>query len=189
MVRGMIVLMCMGVFTSTAQQDIYIRPGLLGAGTTISPSFMLNKSEMNYYITGFLEGFVDKHVSIRGETHYFVDGKEDLPFLKNSIRTHFGISYHRNHKNLDGFINFMPGAAIMQINGAYKPNGDIQTHVVPSFKVGVGVTYYVWKIFNFFAEVSYYNSTARNLNNVDGRTDELMISAGLAFNVNTIRAK
>ena len=84
----------------------------------------------------------------------------------------------------------MPGFTIAQVNRNFNQQGKNPVHFVPSFSANIGVTYYVWKVFNFFANVTYINSTVRGMDNsVNGRADELMISAGLGFNVNAVRAK
>jgi hypothetical protein len=55
----------------------------------------------------------------------------------------------------------------------------------PSFAVHVGTTYYVWKIFNFYLDLAYVNSAFRGLDNGTQRTDELILSAGLGFQLQT----
>ena len=77
----------------------------------------------------------------------------------------------------------------MEVNGDRGLDGKQNIHVVPSVSVNVGMTFYVWKIFNFFAEANYMHSTINSLGGIDGRSDEILISAGLSFNVNLIRAK
>lgn len=184
-----IIAMCLLTLTSSAQNEDYIRPGLLAASLTVSPSWMLNRDEVNYNLTGFLEGHLDKHISLRGETHYFLDGKKDSPFLKLNSRTLFGVQYHLNKNNLDGHIGLLPGLSIMQVNGVLNTDGRVSTHVVPTISMKAGVSYYVWKIFHFFADVTYVHSSIHGMDQINGRADELYISAGLGFNVNTIREK
>lgn len=188
----MIALMCAVGFTGIAQKADYIRPGLLRSSLTISPSWMLNKSEVNYHLTGFLEGYLSKHLSIRGETHYFIDGRDDVPFYKFNSQSFIGILMHVNKNNLDGHIGFMPGYSFSQVNGDLKSNGKHQVHFTPVFAVNIGGTYYIWKVFNVFVNATYIHASVGELDRstgLDGRADEFMISAGLGFNVNTIRAK
>lgn len=178
-------LMCL---SAHAQQEIYVRPGLITTGLTLSPSVMLNRDANNYYVSGFLQGRIDKRLTIRGETFYFIDGKGDNPYFKFNTRTFFGVLYHLPKNNFDSHIGFMPGCSVMQINDPGR-TGDLPYQVVPSFAANIGVTYYVWKFFNFFANVTYIHSTSHNVRGIGGRSDELLISAGLGLNVNTVRAK
>ena len=174
---------------SFGQREIYVRPGLINAGMTITPSFMLNRREINYYVSGHLEGMLDEHLSLRGETFYFVDSDRDTSYFKTSARTYFGLQYHLNKGNFDSHIGLMPGLAIMQVNGNVNWAGEKITHVVPTVAINLGTTFYVWKFFNFFANLTYVHSTIRGITNASGKTDELMISAGLGLNINLIKAK
>ena len=187
--KKIITLIGLISFTAFGQKEIYVRPGLLTATATISPSFMLNRPEVNYYISGYCQGRLDNHFSFRGETHYFVDGAEKVPYLNLSSRTYFGILGHLSKGNFDSHIGFMPGISVMQMNGDFNTKGELRTHVVPSYSANIGVTYYVWKVFNFFANFTYVNSNIRQARGMNGKSDEFMISAGLGFNVNTVRAK
>lgn len=185
-------MICVFVLTSISalgQREQYVRPGLINSGLTITPSTMLNRNENNIYLSGHLEGRLDKHLSIRGETFYYIDGKNEIPYFNFNTRTFLGVLYHVNKGNLDSHIGFMPGMSIMQINGDLNTKGEMPYRVVPTFAANIGVTYYVWKFFNFFANVTYVHSTAHQVVRTNGRNDELMISAGLGLNVNAIKAK
>jgi hypothetical protein len=59
----------------------------------------------------------------------------------------------------------------------------------PSVAVHLGTTYYVWKIFHFYFDVSYVKSTLRGLTVGSLATDELLFSAGLGLHINTIKPK
>ncbi len=186
--RIVFAMMFLG-FAVNAQREQYVRPGLITTSMTISPSLMLNHPENNYYLSGYLEGRVDQRLSFRGETFYFIDGSEDTPMLRFSCRTFFGTLYHLNKGNFDSHIGFMPGLSVMQFNGDLNASGDMPYRVVPSMAANIGATYYIWKFFNFFANVTYIHSTAHALTNQRGRTDEILISAGLGLNINAVKAK
>jgi len=186
MVR-MMTVMCLISLNGMAQQEVYVRPGLLRSSLTFSPSAKLNNSTTNYYLTGFLEGYIGDNLSIRGETHYLLgaDNGELSPFFKSSIRTSFGIQYHKNVKNFDSYIGFLPSVSFSQLNEEFVSTGVARNHFEPSFALKAGVTYYVYKFFHFFLEATYYNTTIRALDRINGRADEFMFSAGLGFNINT----
>ena len=191
MVKGIMIIMCIISLNGIAQQETYIRSGLIRSTMTFSPSFMLNNKTTNYYVTGLLEGYLNKYLSIRSEAHYLVGGKSpDLdPFFKNSIRASLGIQLHKPIGNFDSYIGFLPSFSVSQINADVDANGDHPFHFEPSFALKAGVTFYVWKFFNFFAEATYYNTTVRELDRIDGHADEFMISAGLGFNLNVLKRK
>lgn len=191
MVKGIVVIMCLLSLNGVAQQEVYVRPGLIRSTMTFSPSYMLNNKTTNYYLTGLLEGYLNKTLSIRSEAHYLVGSKSpDLsPHFKNSVRASLGIQLHKNIKNFDSYVGFMPSFSLSQLNKEVDIDGKHPFHFEPSFAIKAGVTYYVWKFFNFFAEATYHNTTIIGLDRIDGRSDELMISAGLGFNINTMKAK
>ena len=168
----------------SAQESIYVRPGLITSTATISPSLMLNRKEVNYYVTGFWHVRIDKNLSFRGEGHYLTGGNRDIPYFRNNFRAHFGVQYHKSVKNFDSYIGFMPGFSILQLTDDRSIGDQQMTRFVPGFSANIGVSYYVWKYFNFFANVTYLNTTARGVTQTNNRADELMISAGIGFNIN-----
>jgi hypothetical protein len=184
--KGKIILFlsCFVIWNASAQNDDYIGPGLLATTLTISPSWMLNRADVNYNLTGFLEGYLDKRISVRGETHYFVGGQNDNPYIKFNSRTLFGVQYHINNNNLDGHVGMLPGISLMKINGDINIEGNNTLHIVPTLGLKVGVSYFVGKIFQFFADVTYVRSTAIRTNGFSGKSDELLLSLGLGYNIN-----
>jgi hypothetical protein len=174
----LIFLFCLPVYS---QKQSYIKPGLLSASATLSPSIMLNRSETNYYITGFLEGRIHKSISLRGEMHYML-GNADTKFLKNNLRTTFGIQYGIPFGNFELHAGFAPGFSVMQ--SYFKTSN---TEFVPSVQLNIGARFYVWKVFHFFSNFSYIHSRLNNLDRVNGMADEFMISAGLGFNFQVLK--
>jgi len=188
--KRLMIIACLMSYSSIAQKEVYIRAGLLNSALTYSPSLMLNRSESNYYVTGFLQGRLDKHLSFRGETHYLAGSSVKHSYFKLSSRTFFGLQYGVSKGNLDTYIGFMPGFTIAQVHRDFNEKGKNPVHFAPSFSANIGTTYYIWKVFNVFANVTYVHSTIRGMSTaINGRSDELMISAGLGFNVNAVRAK
>ena len=62
--KFILILICFPVWSAFGQNPNYINPGLLSFSTTLSPAIMLNRDEINYYVTGFIEGKVTKHISL-----------------------------------------------------------------------------------------------------------------------------
>ena len=178
----MFLAFVLGNANAQEERKSYINPGLLTATSTLAPAIMLNRKEVNYYIAGFMEGRIDKHLSVRGEMNYMLPNANDK-FLKNNLRTFFGIQYGFPIGNLDLHLGIMPGMSIMQSNRALVTN----TEVVPSISLNAGLKFYVYKFFNFFTNFSYIHSSMNNLVQVNGIADEFMVSAGLGFNFQVLK--
>lgn len=174
------LFLCVHGFTQETKS--YIQPGLLTASTTLSPAKMLNRSDINYYVTGFIEGRMDKHVSLRGEMGYMLGNSNDK-FLQSNLRTFFGLQYGIPIHNLDIHAGFMPGLAVIHSNRSVASRSE----VVPVVSFNVGMKFYVYKYFNFFANCSYVHTSMNNLVMLSGRSDELVLSAGLGFNFQTLK--
>ena len=171
------------------EEKLYVRPGLITATATISPSIMLNRKQVNYYVTGFWDIRFDKNLSFRGEAHYLTGGNKSIPYFRNNLRAHFGVEYHKSVKNFDSYIGFMPGFSILQLTEDRSLGNEQMTRFVPGFSANIGVSYYVWKYFNFFANVTYLNTTVRGVAQTNNRADEIMLSAGIGFNINAVKEK
>lgn len=180
------VLLAMNVVMVHAQED-YIQAGLLKGTATISPSTMLNRSVNNVYISGFLEYHLTKNLSLRGESYWFVDGTSKTEsnnlFVGKGMRTYAGAFYHFNKNNWDKYIGFQPGIALMEPLTSIQSDAKLQA--CPSMALHVGSTYYVWKYFNFFVDLAYVKSTYHGLQTGAQKTDELILSAGLGFQIQT----
>lgn len=180
--KFILIFICFPVWSAFGQQPDYINPGLLSASLTMSPSVMLNRDEINYYVTGFLEGKITKHISLRMEGNYML-GNADSKFLRTNARGTFGIQYgFEPFNNFEMHIGFSPGFSIMKSN--FDPS---RFEFVPSVQLNGGVRYYIWKYFHFFANFNYVHAEMQNLNRVNGMADEFMISAGLGFNLQVLK--
>ena len=193
MVRSLMT--CVLISFSLNAQESYLKDGLLKASATITPSEMLAIDQSNFYMSGFLEYHMTKSTSFRGEGFMFVDGKkaEGLRPINGGMRVFFSGNYHWNKNNFDYAIGAGPGVSILRLlNGdpdVVYITSPYEVKAIPSFMLQTGVTYYVWKYFHFFANVSYvatpathmYAGGVKRINNLD----EIMISAGLGFQLST----
>ncbi len=180
MVARIGIFVCLLIAFSGLAQEQYIRPGLLAASSTFSPSTMLNRNEQNFYITGFAEYFLDTKFSFRSDTYLFLNSQNDQPTIKDGLRSYFGIAYHFNKGNWDGHLGFQPGVTYMNM----KETTTTST-LLPSVALRIGTSYYVWKYFHFFANLTYTKSKLRDYNRGNIQTDELIFSAGLGFQIQT----
>lgn len=178
----MLVFLCFPVWGVFGQNPNYINPGLLSFSATLSPAFMLNRNEVNYYVTGFAEGKLTKNISIRGELNYLL-GNSQAHFLKQNMRTTLGIQYgFIPVNNLELHVGFSPGFGRMQSN---RDLSNIE--LVPLVQINAGVRYYVWDYFHFFANFNYVHAQMQGLYKTNGMADEFMISAGLGFNLQMLK--
>ena len=59
--KRLIIALCLISFSSQAQQEVYVRAGLLNSALTFSPSFMLNRDEFELLRNRvFFQGRLDK---------------------------------------------------------------------------------------------------------------------------------
>lgn len=199
MVRGIFcVALCMIFNHLSAQNDsirnkqdfseLYFRKGLVKATATISPGKMLQNKANSMYISGFLEYALNSKYSLRGDVFQFVDAtysdaSQLEPLFMN--RLYFGAFRHFGKKNLKFYLGAQHGMTFMQYYHSYNQGNKFS--VAPSFSIKAGTTFYVWKYFNFFADVTYVNSATRGLVFGSQRMDEIIFSAGLGFHLNTIK--
>lgn len=169
-------LLIMLSFKSIAQRETYIHPGLISTSATLSPTDMLNRKDINYYVTGFLEGKVTKNIGIRGDIHYLLPN-DTIKFLKNNVRVFLGMQYGFPINNFEAHIGFAPGFGVMQ---SHKNTSIVE--FMPAVQFNVGFRYYIWKYFHFFGNVQYIHSKMNKLARINGLADEMVYSVGLGFN-------
>lgn len=211
MVRILAVIISISsVFIVSAQQTgklmimmdppSYIQPGTLGASATFTPGVMLNRSATNYYLSGYAQYQLDDKLSMRSDNYFYLSSGDEAAYFDGGFRSYFGVFYHLNRgalRNWDNYIGFQPGICYMAKNPYYQDGEIINTlielepeyRLTPSFALSIGTTYYVWKYFNFFANVSYVNSKMGGISGGPERTDEILVSAGLGFQIQTRKSK
>jgi hypothetical protein len=177
-------------FGQNENQEQYFNKGLLKASATISPGRMLQNKANSIYISGFLEYALDSKYSFRGDVFQFVDAiYSDGSLLEPNFmnRLYFGAFRHFGKKNLKFYSGVQAGMSFMQYYHSFSQGRKFS--VEPSFALKAGTTFYVWKYFHFFADLTYVNSTTRGLMFGSQKMDELIFSAGLGFQINVIKKK
>lgn len=180
MVSRILCVLLIFVSSRAIAQEEYIQPGLLAASLTYSPSTMLNHAESNFYITGFAEYLLDDHFSFRSDTYLFLNSENEDALIKDGGRSYFGIAYHLNRGNWDGSIGFQPGLTFMN-----RTISTTKPKLEASAALRVGTSYYVWKYFHFFANLTYTKSKLLVYQRGSLKTDEFIFSAGLGFQIQT----
>ncbi len=170
---------------ATAQEIEIIRPGLIRAQATISPSLMFSTSESHFYLHGNIEGYIHKNISLAGEAYYYLgnlSSEESLFQLNHSI--HFGSSWHFTKKNNDLYIGIQPGISITKLNNFRLPI-ERSLGINPIFSSVIGYQYYVNNFFHFFIQTRLI--IGNHNYDIHAKLNELRFSAGLGFNIHTIK--
>ncbi|MEN9400486.1 MAG: hypothetical protein RL632_1589 [Bacteroidota bacterium] len=190
MVKGFIFTACMSFFGTAFSQDL-IGAGLIKTTGSITPGRMVGQPMRNVYFSGFAEVYTHKKVSFRGDALWYVDGQskaaqESWRYARN-LSVYFGAFYHFNKNNWDMHLGFQPGMAVV------VPSGSVQVNPLakacPSAAFHVGSTFFVWKYFNFYADVAYTHTYYRGLNTGSVYLGEVLFTAGLGFNINVLQTK
>jgi hypothetical protein len=174
------------VFSQEGKDKLFFNSGLLKASATISPGRMIKNAANSIYISGFLEYALDSKYSLRGDVLQFVDAHYTNAALlepKFMNRLYFGAFRHFGNKNLKFYTGAQAGMTVIQYYHSYNQGNNFS--IEPSFAIKAGITFYVWKYFHFFTDVTYVNSTTRGLMFGSQKMDELIFSAGLGFQINT----
>jgi hypothetical protein len=174
-----------GLHPTKNEIQSYFGSGLIKASATIAPGRMIQNHANSINLSGFLEYVVDKNYSFRGDVIQFIDaGYSSKTLIEPTFqnRLFFGAFRHFGKNNLKFYSGLQMGTTITTYNQSWFTGN--RTHVAPSYALKGGVTYYVWKYFHFFADLTYANSTLRGTSFGSHRMDELVFSAGLGFQIN-----
>lgn len=185
--KKLIVLCCLAGFSAFSQEESVIRAGLVKTTLTISPSKSLTSPKSYFYLHGILEGYLSKSISVSGEGYFYqgmIKGNKSNFSYNHSL--FFGFSKHFTKNNLDFHVGLQPGVSFTQL-AADSLVLSPKTSVNPSLSAIVGLNYFVGKYLHFFIQsrlvlAEHQTDYARNIS-------DLRFSAGLGFNINTIRIK
>jgi hypothetical protein len=190
MVRGLFIVLFLSALNSSFSQSV-IGPGLIKATGSITPGSMVAQPIRNVYFSGFSEIYASEKVSFRGDALWYVDGQTKAAQASwryaRSLSVYFGAFYHFNKNNWDMHIGLQPGMAVVVPSGSVQANP--LAKACPSAALHVGTTFFVWKYFNFYADLAYVHSYYRGLNSGSVYLGEVLFTAGLGFNINVLQTK
>lgn len=201
MVRTCVIVLLTLSFNCFGQQQegyaiqrppVYKVDGLLSASATFAPGFMIHSVQTNYHLNAFAEYHINQKVSVKSDSYWFLNSPNANTFDLKMLRSQFGMFYHfnENYSNWDVKLGLLPGVMYSQRAELLPTDGVIRINsVAPSLSVAAGFDYYIWKYFHFFSQVSYVHATARGLYHGPQRMDEVLITAGLGFQIPTRRPK
>lgn len=184
---SLLCLLILCLLNLKSQEEV-IRPGLIKAMATISPSKMFGYNESYFYLHGNLEGYLSKNVSVAGEGYLFLGEQTSaVHAFQFNHNLFFGMSYHITKGNSDLYFGVQPGVGIAKLNTDSVKVPVAHTGVDPVFSAIAGYNYFVGKYFNFFIQTRYI---AGEHNYDKHKTlSEIRFSAGLGFNINTLKKK
>lgn len=195
----LIVLLILSSFFAKAQDESsVIRKGLLRAQLGFAHGTLLNYNSLNTANIGTdLEYYLDRRFSIRSDVFLFVDffnagnSRIDFPFVFNhSLYT--GAAYHLfNSKSFDPYIGLQPGFVYGKSNQdvILLASSDFKNESLnPAISGVIGFNYYAPKVFHLLFNVRYVKASIATQYNITP-VDELRISLGLGFNLNTRKAE
>jgi hypothetical protein len=171
---------------TNAQEKTIIRKGLLRAQGTICTSYFFSDKQSCFYLHGNLEGYVSSKISLAGEVYYSLgnsSGKNSIYEFNHSL--FFGSAYHFTKKNNDLYLGIQPGVSFTKINANEINFTPTHMGIDPLFSPVIGYNFYVHKFFHFFLQSRFIVGQ----HNFDVHKDlsEFRFSAGLGFNINTMK--
>ena len=190
---------------SQEEKSQYIRKGLIRSMGTISPGILLKENVSTISIYGTLEGYISDNISLRGDSYFYVKGKDNAgndPFEFNHS-TFSGASYHFKTKNhFDPYFAVEPGVSITKLK-SYSGliecfttpcpgyiNFNDKTAANPLVSSALGFNLYFQRWFHLFGEARYISG--KHISGGDFypvSLNELRFSFGLGFNINVLKKK
>lgn len=180
---------CLSLFNAIAQRDSsFIHKGLIRAGGTFAFGTMPENKITNAYLTGDLEYYADKKISIRGDVNYFLNSLTQNSILKVNDALYFGAFYHiPTHSHFDPLFGLQPGISYSQVQliNLYSLNIEVpqldKGVIGPVASVVLGFNYFAEKWFHIQVNVRY--TIGEHLTNAnETNISELSFNFGLGFN-------
>jgi hypothetical protein len=180
---------CTGLF---AQKDTgknlswgQVHKGILAGVGTISVGEMPAHNISNVYVTGNLEYYAQKNVSIRGDEYFFVNSLTPNSPLKQNSSVYFGAFYHfPTHSGFDPLIGFQPGIAFARTTDSAYGKADPGA-AAPLMSLVIGFNFYAEKWFHIQANIRYtagQESSEQSQYNLN----EISFNFGLGFNIDLL---
>lgn len=169
-----------------AQDAPITRAGLVRAQLTISPSYSFSDQESYFYLHGNLEGYLSDRLSLSGEAYYGLGNTASgsYPFLHNHSGF-FGASWHYVKNSNDLYVGLQPGLAFTRLDESENNMKPTSSGINPLFSAVAGYNFYVSRVFHFFVQSRLI--LGEHTYDVAWDLSELRLSAGLGFNINTLK--
>jgi hypothetical protein len=171
-------------FTSSAQDENFIRPRLIRSYLTITPSAMLSERLNHIYLHGCLEYYINKKYSFTGDSYVYAGQQApDRQWFDYTHSSFFGMNRHFTKRNHDFYVGFYPGFGISKLSstGNNLPV-ELNQKISPLIGIGAGYNFYFYKFFHFFAH--HRLVLGSHLQDEPVSLNEARLSLGLGFNLN-----
>jgi hypothetical protein len=168
-----------------SQEAPIIRSGLVSTQMTLSPSYLMHQKVGQFYAHGSLEAFLQPRVSFMGEGFYYLGTLGNTKEMAANHSLLFGLAWHLTKGNNDLFFALQPGVSFTRLANQISPTNTTHLGVNPIVAPTVGYTFYVSRFFHFFVQTKLVVGE----HHYDVRTslNEFRFSAGLGFNLNTLK--
>ena len=181
-----IALFIASITVSVAQTDSgFVHKGILAAVGTVGVGEMPKNNISNVYVTGNIEYYAQKNVSIRGDGYFFVNSLEQGSPLKQNSSVYFGAFYHfPTHSGFDPLIGVQPGLAFARTSDTANGKADPGA-LSPIGSFVIGFNFFGEKWFHIQANIRYaigQESTEESQFNLS----EISFNFGLGFNIDVL---
>lgn len=174
---------------SFAQYDTnLVHKGILAGVGTVGVGIMPAHNISNAYVTGNLEYYVERTVSIRGDGYFFVNSLVKGSPLKQNSAVYSGIFYHfPTHSGFDPLIGFQPGAAFVQTTDSIRGKADAGV-ITPLMSFIVGFNFFAEKWFHIQMNIRY-TMGQESSEEAHYNLNELSFNFGLGWNIDLPKKK
>lgn len=188
------VILFFRISLAEAQSSDFIRSGLIRSQLTLSPSCLLNERQQYFYLHGTLEVYTEKNISVAGDSYIFLNTLTNSQSrYEYNHSTFFGMNYHFVNHLSDFYVGIQPGCSFTKLSSGnnssliIEPAVPVVTHagVNPLLSIAVGYNCYIHKYFNLFLQARFV--TGQHSYDIQQQLTDLRFSAGLGFNVNTMK--
>lgn len=162
-----------------------IRNGLLKADLAFVQSFMTRHKSSNVYLGGDLEFYASRNISIKGDCFWYLDTRQRSPVLKQNALVLFGAVMHYPIGKHDLSAGIQPGISFTQPMPDPQMERTYPVRLLPAFSISAGYTFCFSRLCNFFLSASYVTSCYRGGAAGSIRLDEIFLTGGLGFHLNT----
>ncbi len=170
-----------------AQQNNFVRSGLIRSQLTISPGYFFADKNTYFYFHGNLEAFIEDRLSLSGDSYVFLGNQtSDTGLIKMNQSSFFGLAKHFSNGRSDLYFGFQPGFSVTQLN-IYNLPVESSYAFNPMVSFSTGYNYVFFKYFHFFSQLRY--CYGQHLYERPVNLGEVRISAGLGFNINAVKQK
>ncbi len=183
MVRILVVVLMILTLRPLQAQTIYFQAPMLRASATIAPGWMPANEAQTIYVPGFLEFLLTEKYALRGDTYQFIDATySNSPFRPQFMnRLFFGGTRSFGKNNWRHYLGLQTGLSFAFLE--HSENAGNRWNFSPAYAFRLGTSFYVWKYFHFFGDLSYLGGRFRGLEVGSISGNELVVSFGLGFQI------